>query len=206
MNPHKSKNHKAKKTLIKFIKTHGPNCLSYIRAMLGICVFFYIFQKKYIAAIVLFVIAAITDLFDGYLARLWSSTSKFGALLDPIADKILINLSMYSIAYFYCVDINMSYTAAYVIRFIFWIVLCRDILIGIGAAFSLKMNISARPVFFGKVLAALNMVLCCLILLQGYFPYKIHETYLYMIFGTIVLMQVILLVQYFMRFIRECQK
>lgn len=38
----------------------------------------------------LFVIAAITDYFDGYLARRWSQISAFGRFLDPIADKLLV--------------------------------------------------------------------------------------------------------------------
>ncbi len=45
-------------------------------------------------ACVLFVLAAITDWLDGYLARLWNQTSKFGAFLDPVADKLLVAVSL----------------------------------------------------------------------------------------------------------------
>ncbi len=38
----------------------------------------------------IFVIAAITDWFDGYLARRWNETSAFGAFLDPVADKLMV--------------------------------------------------------------------------------------------------------------------
>ena len=37
-----------------------------------------------------FVIAAVTDFFDGYLARKWNVVSTFGAIMDPIADKVLV--------------------------------------------------------------------------------------------------------------------
>jgi len=41
-------------------------------------------------AIYAFVIAAVTDFFDGYLARAWSQQSSLGRMLDPIADKLLV--------------------------------------------------------------------------------------------------------------------
>ena len=41
-------------------------------------------------AFVAFVIAAVTDFFDGWLARRWNATSLLGAILDPIADKVLV--------------------------------------------------------------------------------------------------------------------
>ena len=41
-------------------------------------------------ACVLYSAAAITDWFDGYLARKWNQTSRFGAFLDPVADKLMV--------------------------------------------------------------------------------------------------------------------
>ncbi len=43
-----------------------------------------------VAAVVIFVIAALTDALDGYLARKWNAVSVFGRVMDPFADKILI--------------------------------------------------------------------------------------------------------------------
>lgn len=43
-----------------------------------------------IAAAIVFVVAAITDLLDGYIARRWGAVSDFGALIDPLADKLLV--------------------------------------------------------------------------------------------------------------------
>ena len=37
-----------------------------------------------------FIVAAITDWFDGFLARRWNETSAFGAFLDPVADKLMV--------------------------------------------------------------------------------------------------------------------
>jgi cardiolipin synthase len=42
------------------------------------------------AATAVFIVAAITDWFDGFLARRWNQTSAFGAFLDPVADKLMV--------------------------------------------------------------------------------------------------------------------
>jgi cardiolipin synthase len=43
-----------------------------------------------LAATLVFIVAAITDWFDGFLARRWNETSAFGAFLDPVADKLMV--------------------------------------------------------------------------------------------------------------------
>ena len=43
-----------------------------------------------LAATLVFIVAAVTDWFDGYLARRWQQTSAFGAFLDPVADKLMV--------------------------------------------------------------------------------------------------------------------
>ena len=46
------------------------------------------------AVVALFVVAAITDWFDGYIARRLNQTSGFGAFLDPVADKLIVTTSL----------------------------------------------------------------------------------------------------------------
>ena len=43
-----------------------------------------------LAATLIFIVAAVTDWLDGYLARRWNETSAFGAFLDPVADKLMV--------------------------------------------------------------------------------------------------------------------
>jgi len=43
-----------------------------------------------LAATAVFIVAAVTDWFDGFLARRWNQTSAFGAFLDPVADKLMV--------------------------------------------------------------------------------------------------------------------
>lgn len=47
-------------------------------------------HERNLAATAVFIIAAITDWFDGFLARRWNETSAFGAFLDPVADKLMV--------------------------------------------------------------------------------------------------------------------
>ncbi|WP_374292834.1 CDP-diacylglycerol--glycerol-3-phosphate 3-phosphatidyltransferase [Paenirhodobacter enshiensis] len=75
-----------------------PNTLTVLRliAAPGVAVMFLYFRRPWadFAALALFIIAAITDYFDGYLARLWRQESKFGAMLDPIADKAMVVIAI----------------------------------------------------------------------------------------------------------------
>jgi cardiolipin synthase len=45
-------------------------------------------------AFIIFVVASVTDYFDGYLARAWQQQSALGRMLDPIADKLLVAVSI----------------------------------------------------------------------------------------------------------------
>ena len=71
-----------------------PNILTYgrVAAVPVVVALLFYPQSDWAAwsALAVFVIAAITDFFDGYLARAWSQQSSLGRMLDPIADKLLV--------------------------------------------------------------------------------------------------------------------
>ncbi len=75
-----------------------PNTLTVLRLLAapGVAVMFLYFHRPWADwfALALFVGAAVTDWFDGYLARLWKQESKFGAMLDPIADKAMVVIAI----------------------------------------------------------------------------------------------------------------
>ncbi|ADM99119.1 CDP-diacylglycerol--glycerol-3-phosphate 3-phosphatidyltransferase [Dickeya dadantii] len=49
----------------------------------------------------IFVFAAVTDWFDGFLARRWKQTTRFGAFLDPVADKVMVAVALVLVAEHY---------------------------------------------------------------------------------------------------------
>lgn len=69
----------------------------------------------------LFLVAGITDYLDGYLARAFRSTTRFGRFLDPVADKLLIASVLLSLAAFGRIE-GLSLIPALII-------LCREILV-----------------------------------------------------------------------------
>jgi CDP-diacylglycerol--glycerol-3-phosphate 3-phosphatidyltransferase len=74
-----------------------PNILTLSRILLipvFMLVFYLPFHHAHLYAAFLFGIAGITDLFDGYLARKWGQSSKFGAFLDPVADKLMVAVAL----------------------------------------------------------------------------------------------------------------
>lgn len=75
-----------------------PNALAVLRMILSPLLFFLLTYKfenihqswiNYFAALT-FTLAALSDFFDGFIARTWRQTTKLGAILDPLADKMLI--------------------------------------------------------------------------------------------------------------------
>ena len=75
-----------------------PNILTLMRLLAapGVAVMFLYFARPYADwfALLLFVVAATTDWLDGYLARAWKQETKFGTMLDPIADKAMVVIAL----------------------------------------------------------------------------------------------------------------
>ncbi len=67
-----------------------PNGLSFLRAPLALL----FFVENTTLRIVVILLAMLSDSIDGYLARRFSSTSKFGAILDPIMDKFFVYVTL----------------------------------------------------------------------------------------------------------------
>lgn len=74
-----------------------PNLLTMLRILLipvMVVVFYLPFSGHLLVAAAVFSVAAITDWFDGYLARRLGQMTQFGAFLDPVADKLIVAVAL----------------------------------------------------------------------------------------------------------------
>jgi CDP-diacylglycerol--glycerol-3-phosphate 3-phosphatidyltransferase len=74
-----------------------PVLLTWLRiAFIPLLVFLFYLDQPWapLAAATLFGVAGLTDWADGYLARLWQQESRFGAFLDPVADKLIVAVAL----------------------------------------------------------------------------------------------------------------
>lgn len=81
-----------------------PNLLTFFRVLLipvFVVVYYLDWQWAHQAGAFIFWLAAITDWFDGYLARKLQQTTSFGAFLDPVADKLIVAAALLMITHTY---------------------------------------------------------------------------------------------------------
>ena len=114
---------------------------------------------KNLAATVMFVLAALTDWFDGYLARRLNQTSSFGAFLDPVADKLMVTAALLILVELS--RLNAAIALVIVGREI-TISALREWMAQIGAAKSVAVN------SLGKIKTVCQMVAIPMLLFNGF--------------------------------------
>jgi len=125
-----------------------PNLLCILRLITAPLVAVLIGQGETVWAAALFAASAITDAVDGFLARRWKQVTALGQMLDPLADKALINLSFLAAA-----------ASGYLPWWLALLVLARDALILAGAVLSriLGLGHDLLPLAIGKISTFLQM-------------------------------------------------
>ncbi len=140
-------------------KINIPNLLTMIRMWaIPLIVFTFFYKEAYPSqnvlwawvSVVLFAIAGITDYLDGYLARHWNQLSRFGRVLDPIADKLLVGSILIMLAWEGRLGGIMVIPAV--------IILCREILVSGLREFLAEIKVGCPVTRLAKWKTACQMV------------------------------------------------
>jgi cardiolipin synthase len=115
-------------------KLNIPNVLTAIRLLLSIPSAWAIYSGEYLIAVGVFILAFITDFLDGFIARRFNQSTEFGRMLDPLADKTLV-----------CVSIVLMFVRGLLPIWFIAVILGRDLLILLGGLFALRRTKVVLP-------------------------------------------------------------
>lgn len=141
-----------------------PNILTISRIVVIPLIFLsvYITSKVWaVFAAVLFIVASITDYFDGYLARARGEVSAFGRLLDPIADKLLVASALVVLL----AKPDMLVTKLSYIPVV--VILCREILVSGLREFLMEVKVGMPVTRLAKWKTGFQMTALSMLLLKG---------------------------------------
>jgi len=141
-----------------------PNALSVFRILLAPIFLWTVLNGMAREALLIFVIAALTDLLDGFVARIWHQRSKLGVVLDPAGDKLLMATSYIVLALPRVAGPN------HIPIWLTAVVFARDLLIVIGVFFAfLNWHEGAfPPSVLGKISTAFQVGTVFLVLWLNY--------------------------------------
>lgn len=136
---------------------HLPNALTGLRLAMAPVLPWLLSTGHHVAALVLALIAGLSDAFDGWLARRHGWTSRLGSLLDPIADKAMLGLAVFGL---WLVEMLPGWLLG--------LVIARDLVVVAGAAawWRLAGPFEASPTLLGKATTAAQIALVLLCLLE----------------------------------------
>jgi len=134
-----------------------PNLITLMRLLLVMPVAVAILNHEYLLTLILFAIASVSDGLDGYLARRFDWTSRFGAILDPVADKLMLVVAFLLLTYIGNFPVWLAV-----------VVIARDLVILAGAAayHILFGEYEFSPTLLGKLSTAAQFTLVLLNLLD----------------------------------------
>jgi cardiolipin synthase len=125
-----------------------------------------IIYLKLDAALIIFITAVITDAADGFVARRWNMKTRIGAIMDPIADKLLIISAYLSLVCVKGLNLPVDFPPYVPI-----VVISRDVIILLGAMFIylVKSELEVRPTILGKMTTFMQMITIIFVLTRSAF-------------------------------------
>ncbi len=158
-----------------------PNTITISRMLLAMPIAIMLIKNQYKWAVCLFLIASASDIIDGFLARKLNQQTKLGSVLDPLADKILINYTFVILT-----------AHGYIPILLFAVVLSKDIILVSGSTIeilSLKdlRQIKIKASIFGKISTFFQIMVIVLVFLKIFKVYSNKFTFSFFTYSTIIL-------------------
>ena len=135
---------------------NGPTILTMLRIFLSVVFFVFMLLPNTwakIVALVIFVVASISDYIDGKWARKKKIVTEFGSFLDPLADKMLVNLAFLALVYLNVIPV-----------WIFAIILVRDFAVDGLRMMAARSGKTLSASFFGKLKTTFQMIALAIII------------------------------------------
>jgi len=138
-----------------------PNLLTILRIFLVPFFAFFLLRGEVLEGLIVFTGASLTDGLDGYIARAYNRKTRLGALLDPLADKILLLTAYLLLAFLKALPFWLSA-----------VVVIRDLIIltGITCIYIVHGNIDFSPSLLGKATTFVQLATVFLTLLRNFVP------------------------------------
>lgn len=166
---------------------HIPNLLTLIRFISPFFIIPFMLLEKYTIALIFVVIAALTDLIDGKLARKYNCTSEMGRLMDAVIDK------------FFAVSILVPILK---IDIVFVIILVIEVLIALTNLIAQKQNKKPKTLYIGKVKTAFQSLFLSICYLS--FVINIKSIILYILFSIVIVLELFTLITYIVKNNKQC--
>ena len=138
-----------------------PNSLTVARIILIPVFITAVIYKKHQHALFLFILAGMTDLLDGFIARMTNQKTALGRFLDPLADKLLLTSSFILFSFYEWIPLWLTIT-----------VISRDFIIVTGwlLLYMITHDVRIEPVLLGKTAIAFQLITLALVLLHVNVP------------------------------------
>lgn len=173
-----------------------PNGMSLFRLLLiPVFLWLYCVKEAHIAALAVLALSALTDVFDGVVARKLDMVSDFGKILDPIADKLTQAALIFSL--------SVRYPEIWALFVIFAL---KEISIGIIGLIALKKTDTVNSAqWYGKLATVVFESSMAILLLFPSIP-KTAADFLFLLCSAVILFSLVMYLLFFLQFLKDSKK
>ena len=144
------------------------------------------FEAARYVALAIFIIASLTDMLDGKIARKYNLVTNFGKFMDPLADKLLVCSAMIAFT-------GMGIMPAWIVI----IIIAREFIISGFRLIAAEKNVVIAAGMSGKIKTTVQMIMCCLLIARLPFNFMryVEQVFIYAALVLTVYSLIVYLVQ-----------